>query len=578
MRQIIDTINSITYKLLRLESSFSKNGTWKDSGQIKDITYYRDHIFTVFIAYLPPFALLALIPGTYLAIKNGTNIGYIVAAIDFILAGSLIYLIYSKSYSYKVKKIWVIILLYTIAVFLMIFLGSYGPGIIYLMAPSIIMSLIFNKKVGILSLLFNLLACLFLSLVIEFKLFNSILIQQYSTSAWIAFSCNIMFMSFINFILINILVISMEGKIKMLLHSEARQSGLLASQTNYVLRTDINMKYVYVNDKFKRDFSNSCTKDEFIGDYSLSCFSEIDHPKIIDIIKKCINEVGSINNIELEMINKDNETFTTIWDFVGIKDETNSAIEIQGIGVDISDRIKAERKFQLSVSDLYNRNRELETYAYIISHNLRSPIANINALISLIEVDKEDEENMSQYIKYLKKSSQSLDQVLTDLSRAVTIAGHTIELTIEPVDLHDIFLSIKYDLGDLIGSSGAKILLPEEKCIIKSHKSYLYSIIYNIVYNAIRFRKTDIPVVKIEINKTENFMVLSIKDNGIGIDLSKDQDDLFRPYKKLNDTSPGKGLGLFFAKKHVDALGGKLFVESTLGLGTTFSVHLPINR
>ena len=577
MRQIIDTINSITYKLLRLEPSFSKNGTSGDNGRIKDITYYRDHIFTVFIAYLPPFALLALIPGTYLAIKNGTNVGYIVAIIDFILAAGLIYLIYSKSYSYKVKKIWVIIILYTIAVFLMIFLGSYGPGIIYLMAPSIIMSLIFNKKVGILSLLFNLLACFFLGLVIEFQLFNSLLIQQYSTSAWIAFSCNIMFMSFINFILINILVISMEGKIKMLQRSEARQSGLLASQTNYVLRTDINMNFVYVNDKFIRDFSTMHSSDNLIGNYCLTSFAEVDHPKIIETIKKCINNVGSINNIELQMINKSGDTFSTIWDFVSIQDESNAAIEIQGIGVDISDRIKAERKFQLSVSDLYNRNRELETYAYIISHNLRSPIANINALISLIEVDKEDEENMSQYIKYLKKSSQSLDQVLTDLSRAVTIAGHTIELTIESVDLYDIFLSIKYDLSDLIGSSGAKLQLPSDTCTIKSHKSYLYSIFYNIVYNAIRFRKANNPQVEVAINRSENYMIVSIKDNGIGIDLNKDQDDLFRPYKKLNELSPGKGLGLFFAKKHVDALGGKLFVESTLGVGTTFHVHLPLN-
>ncbi|MEJ7557457.1 MAG: PAS domain-containing sensor histidine kinase [Pedobacter sp.] len=547
----------------------------QDIIQVQDIGFYRDRLFKLLLYCLVPTGLIALVPGLFMAIKAGTTTGYLVAGVDTLIASALFYVIWSKRIKIHVKKIAITGSLYALAIFLMISLGSFGPGIIYILLLTVLMSLLFSSKTAQLSIWFNLIVCVILGIIVEFKLFDSILIKQYHLADWLAYSSNVMLFSVITFLLINHLIKSLEGRIKELSVSESRQLGLLASQTNYVIRTDMSGKYTYANDKFIRDFGWVNDDESIIGHDALGSILDYHHQRLFEMVDRCVAHPNEVFQVSLDKQKQDGGVMTTLWDIICMTDELDAPSEIQCIGIDISKRIQAERKLELSLKDLYTHNKELQTYAYVISHNLRAPIANVLGLVSLIEVDRDDAGAMNEYIRDLKESAFKLDQVVKDLSKGVSIAGHTIGLK-EEVNLVEIFNAIKEDLNCLIKTTNTKLVLPTQSIYLRSSKAYLHIIFNNLLHNAIQHHAEDQqPKVTVTISEDAQHVTVAVTDNGIGIDVEKQFDDLFEPYKRLNTTQPGKGLGLFFVKRHTDALGGTIQVESKPGSGSTFKVVLP---
>jgi signal transduction histidine kinase len=110
---------------------------------------------------------------------------------------------------------------------------------------------------------------------------------------------------------------------------------------------------------------------------------------------------------------------------------------------------------------------------------------------------------------------------------------------------------------------------------IRSYKAYVYSILLNLISNAIKYRSKAAPFIKISIIESPDGISIDIADNGMGIDIEKHKDDLFKPYKRFDQSQEGKGLGLFLVQSHVKALKGHIHVVSSLGKGTTFKIFLP---
>lgn len=135
---------------------------------------------------------------------------------------------------------------------------------------------------------------------------------------------------------------------------------------------------------------------------------------------------------------------------------------------------------------------------------------------------------------------------------------------------------IRTDLADLILQVGARVIGPERSCLIHTHKAYLYSIFYNLVSNALKFRSESPPLISITVATDLYQIQISIIDNGQGIDLNRYEDQLFKPYKRFHGGKDGKGLGLFLVKSHVESLGGSISVVSSPGMGTHFTISLPI--
>ncbi|QJD94453.1 PAS domain-containing protein [Mucilaginibacter robiniae] len=283
-------------------------------------------------------------------------------------------------------------------------------------------------------------------------------------------------------------------------------------------------------------------------------------------------------SVEQEMLcyRKDGTTFWNLIKATPIFDDLGKLERYIIIHVDITEKKKAEMELRLLADDLYRQNKELHQFAYIVSHNLRSPVANIVGLTNLLELFKDDADVHGQTLKKLIKSVNNLDAVIKDLSYILTVNNASKDLFKEPIHLQDLLHQVLIDLQPIIVHTDADIMLPPKPLVVHTNRAYMYSILYNLISNAIKYRSYQKPHVKIDYYFTEEHTIIYVADNGKGIDLDKHADDLFKPYKRFDAKVEGKGLGLFLVKSHVEAMGGSLNLKSKLNQGSTFYIKLPL--
>lgn len=260
-----------------------------------------------------------------------------------------------------------------------------------------------------------------------------------------------------------------------------------------------------------------------------------------------------------------------------VKDDQGVVSHFIAIQRDITEKKKEEEAIKLFADDLYKRNQELQQFGYLVSHNLRSPVANIIGIATLLELEKDEPSTVERCIVDLKSSINRLDDVIRDMSKILSINDNPVELMKEPIDLTSIITEITTDLHDTIGRFDITIEYPNSSFIVISHKAYLYSIFYNLITNAIKYRSQNKLIIKINISKDDNRIRIEVSDNGIGIDLTRHSDEIFKPYRRFQSQIEGKGLGLFLVKSHVEALKGQISVSSKVGAGTIFTFTLPVH-
>lgn len=125
--------------------------------------------------------------------------------------------------------------------------------------------------------------------------------------------------------------------------SEARYRGFYESQTNYIIRTDMDGNYSYVNKKFEEDFGWVYPEGQLIGSDCLPSIKEYDQPKVFEVVEKCIQSPGKVHQVEIDKPTKTGDTATTLWDFICILNDTGEPVEIQCVGLDITHRINTEK-------------------------------------------------------------------------------------------------------------------------------------------------------------------------------------------------------------------------------------------
>ena len=138
---------------------------------------------------------------------------------------------------------------------------------------------------------------------------------------------------------------------------------------------------------------------------------------------------------------------------------------------------------------------------------------------------------------------------------------------------------IKYSINNLLVNENVEITSDfSEAEEMTTLKTYMYSIFYNLVSNSIKYRQHGIkPLIEITSKKEKNNVVLTFKDNGLGMDLVHKGDQVFGMYKRFHSHTEGKGMGLYMVKTQVETLGGKITVDSAVNQGTTFTITLETN-
>jgi PAS domain S-box-containing protein len=338
---------------------------------------------------------------------------------------------------------------------------------------------------------------------------------------------------------------------------------------------DIQKGTLYWGDNFETIFGYNLAEEP----PGIDSWTAHIHPEDAEPILKSIFAVinGAETNWKEEYrYQKADGTFADVVDrgFV-IRDGEGRAIRMVGAMHDISERKKALKEMKRVTDDLYKHNRELHEFGYIVSHNLRSPVANIMGIASLMEMEAGDPETINYCINNLKSSISRLDEVIKDLSKILSSTDSSVDLITEQLDLAEMLRNIQTDLTEKIARSHTRINLVPDTFLIYSHKAYIYSIFFNLVSNAIKYKSERSPLIDICISEEAAMINIKFTDNGCGIDLERHGDELFKPYKRFHTHIEGKGLGLFLVKSHVEALGGEISVVSKPGTGTTFTICLP---
>lgn len=242
---------------------------------------------------------------------------------------------------------------------------------------------------------------------------------------------------------------------------------------------------------------------------------------------------------------------------------------------DISKQTQDLEERKKMITNITSRNKDLEQFSNIISHNLRSPVANI---LGFSEALKEDvsEDDRKDFIDAISVSINKLNNVISDLSTIL----HVKQSKNEGKALV-CFSELVNDIKDSINHS----LLKEEVLFdidfsaideLLTLKNYMYSVFYNLISNSIKYKRPGITTtINISSQKNEKSVYLIFKDNGLGIDLEKIGDQVFGLYKRFHlDVAEGRGLGLYLTKTHVESLGGQISIVSEVNKGTEIKIKL----
>ncbi|MES2828025.1 MAG: PAS domain S-box protein [Bacteroidota bacterium] len=248
-----------------------------------------------------------------------------------------------------------------------------------------------------------------------------------------------------------------------------------------------------------------------------------------------------------------------------------------GIALDITEQKNAELERAKIMQDLTQRNKDLEQFSYVVSHNVRAPLVNIIALIKLLDPECAGEDGR-EVISALAESTNKLDHVIKDLNLILNMS-HKINEARQPVSFTELINDIKVSIANII-LSGEASLRCDFSAIdhMDTFKSYLYSIFYNLILNSIKYRKPGIPAIIMITSKcTQTKVFLEFTDNGLGIDMKRYGDQLFGLYKRFLPEIPGKGMGLYMVKLQVEQLRGTISASSSSGSGATFYIEFDVD-
>lgn len=273
---------------------------------------------------------------------------------------------------------------------------------------------------------------------------------------------------------------------------------------------------------------------------------------------------------ENRYIKKSGETIWLQWYSTAV-DKTG---DIFAIARDTTNYRKKKMGLEASLREVRAKNRQLEDFAYIASHNLRSPVANIFVLAKFLE-DSKLNEDQSNLLKLIKDSTETLNQTLEDLVEVVQVHNQD-KINIQRLSLEKICDEVLKQLSGEILSSKIEIITDFESIdTINYSEAFLKSIFLNLISNAIRYKSPHrVPIIHISSRKLKNSTELTFSDNGLGIDLDKHSNKIFGFRKTFHNHPDSKGVGLYMTKTQIESLNGTINISSKVDKGTTFTINI----
>ena len=259
-------------------------------------------------------------------------------------------------------------------------------------------------------------------------------------------------------------------------------------------------------------------------------------------------------------------------------------IQTRSVAQDVTTRHRLEAELQrknqglaLANAELSRRNREMDEFTYVVSHDLQEPLRTLIAFSDFLLRDYGDrlDENGKEFVLYLVNASRRMRALIQDLLKLSRAGKVTSEFT--EVNLGELIATVRTDLTELARSRNAEIVVSGSPPTIWGDANRLGQLMANLISNGIKYNDKPVPRIEITFGRSEPDMVdIAVSDNGIGIE-PQFHDKIFQLFKRLHtqEEYEGTGAGLAIANKIVQAHGGRIRLVSQLKVGSTFLVSLP---
>ena len=259
-----------------------------------------------------------------------------------------------------------------------------------------------------------------------------------------------------------------------------------------------------------------------------------------------------------------------IFDFPFI--DTDGSTLILEMGIDITERKKAEADLLKANEELIYSNKEFEQFAYIVSHDLQEPLRAVYSFAEFLETDygKKFDSKADEYIEFITRAAKRMQQMINDILLLSRVGTRGKEFSV--TDIEKVIKIATVSLANFIDDNKAIVTYDTPMPKILADNTQLTQLFQNLIENGIKFHKKDEPPkIHISFQEESDKFIFSVKDNGIGIE-KRYFNKLFTIFQRLHSREeyPGTGIGLAICKKIVERHGGRIWLESKVGQGSTF--------
>jgi light-regulated signal transduction histidine kinase (bacteriophytochrome) len=238
---------------------------------------------------------------------------------------------------------------------------------------------------------------------------------------------------------------------------------------------------------------------------------------------------------------------------------------------DITDLKNAQLALSKTNLSLQRINADLDNFVYIATHDLLSPLSNIEFSIQNMNEIKVTDPEFEEYLSVINSSVKKFSALIKDIAAISKIEADMKDMEI--VDIDEILDNVEWALANKIKSTNATLLRNFKIKQLRFSKKNIRSILFNLVSNAIKCKGKYDPLITITTVSGGGNLILSVQDNGIGIEKEK-MGKIFDLYGRLHHEIEGQGIGLYLARKIITAAGGTITVESEAGKGSKFIITL----
>ncbi|TAE14867.1 MAG: PAS domain-containing sensor histidine kinase [Bacteroidetes bacterium] len=352
-----------------------------------------------------------------------------------------------------------------------------------------------------------------------------------------------------------------EAKFKSLVHNISDIITLLSAQ-GHILYQSSSLKQIMQYEE-----------NELVGKTMFDIIHPQDHALLQQAFIATLQKPGSGPIAEIRLLDKTGK-------YLYLEAQGNNQLDnplINAVVVtsrDISSRKKIEQEKQVLIEELTRHNNDLKKFSFITSHNLRAPLTNLLAILELWNEPGITQETMAELMDGFTTSTYQLHETLNDLTDILVIKNTL------PQNLQTLPLQASWDtaVSTVFSAEFADSLQLETNFEaapeVRFKKSFLDNIFLQLLSNSKKFAQPNMPLfISASSKETDQEIKVTFTDNGVGFDYENVKDYLFGMYQKFHFVDQGKGLGLFLIHSQITALGGRIEVESTQNIGTTFTIY-----